>query len=105
MERIMRQQGLILAGAAALIIAGCAFGDSEVQTTADPEVFTVWQSYAPARGGLPQSELVAQQMARQKCASMNRDFYPVEETRITWPPRYDLTFRCIDVGGGTGGGG
>ncbi len=102
----MRQlQGLSLAGAAALIVAGCAFGNSEVQSTGDSEVFTVWQSYAPVRGGLPESERVARQMAREKCDGMNRDFYPLEETRTVWPPRYDLTFRCIDVGSGFGGGG
>lgn len=101
----MRRHGQILAGVAALIVAACAFGNSEVQTTGDAEIFTVWQSYAPVRGGLPESERVARQMAREKCAGMDRDFYPLEESRTTWPPRYDLTFRCVDVGskpGGTG---
>lgn len=100
----MRRQGLALAGAAALIMSGCAFGNSEVQATADSEIFTVWQSYAPVRGGLGESERVARQMARDKCRSVNRDFYALEEVRTQWPPRYDLTFSCIDVEGGTGGG-
>ena len=99
----MRRKGIVLASATALIMAGCAFG-SDVQTTADPEIYTVWQSYAPARGGLGRSEQEAQQMAREKCRVLNGEFYPVEESRTTWPPRYDLTFRCIDVGGGQGTG-
>ena len=60
--------------AATALLAGCAWG-SDVKKTAGSDTYTVSQTYAPVRGGIPKAKSVALEMARNKCAQLGREFY------------------------------
>jgi hypothetical protein len=81
------------------VLAGCAWGtDAEPTGTADQ--YTVSQTYAPIRGGLPRAEAEARALGNAQCRSLGREFYPLRETTIAWPPTYRVLFTCVDIGGG-----
>ncbi len=98
--RVTGRIGLLLPLAVAAVLSACAFGSSEVEPGPEPNTFRVWQVYAPARGGVPAARQVATEMALNKCAELDGEFYALEEIVVPYPPRYEVIFSCVNIGTG-----